>query len=119
MPPFARHRSALDFVEQRSTTCGHVELSAHGVTPSSQKPSALQVPGTQIVHVTKPSFLPHVERAAHRTTLPLQLTSSSPVETASRTVRVTQLTYWPWLPVHGQAASTRSRTVSRSGSLQP
>src|SRR5262245_57173252 len=34
-PPFASHCSALDFVEQRSTTGGHVELSAHAVTPSS------------------------------------------------------------------------------------
>jgi hypothetical protein len=118
MPPLAAHSAALDLVEQRSTTCGHVELSAQGVTPSSQT-SPVHVPGTHRVHVTKPSFLPHVDRAAQRTTFPLQFVSSWPLVTASRTARATQLTYRPWFPLQGQAARIASRTVTRSGSLHP
>jgi hypothetical protein len=68
-PPFAEQSSALDFVEQWFTTGGHIELSAHMVTPSSQTP-LVQVPGLQIAHVTKPDFFPQVERAAHRVTAP-------------------------------------------------
>ena len=80
-PPFAEHSSALDFVEQWFTTGGHIELSVHVVTPSSQSP-VVQVPGLQIAHVTKPVFFPHVERAAHRVTAPLQFPSRSPFLTA-------------------------------------
>jgi len=36
--PFAEQSSALDFIEQWFTTPGHIELSAHMVTPSSQTP---------------------------------------------------------------------------------
>jgi hypothetical protein len=116
-PPLSSHFSALDLVEQRFTTCGHVELSTHAVTPSSHRLFS-QVPGSQIVHVTKPSFLPHVERAAHFVTAPLQLASKSPLRTASRTAWATQLTYWPWLPVQGQAAKILSRTESTRESVQ-
>lgn len=118
-PPLASQDSALDLVEQRSTTAGHPVLSVQAVTPSSQNPSVLQVPGLQVVQVTNPDLWPHVDRAAQRTTLPLQFTSSSPLRTASRTWRVMQLTYCPWLPVHGHSVRMRSRTVTRSGSLQP
>jgi hypothetical protein len=83
-PPLASHASALDLVEQWFRTGGHCELSAHTVVPSSHNP-AVQVPVLQIAHVTKPVFLPHVERAAHRVTAPLQLVSMSPFLTASRT----------------------------------
>ena len=93
-PPLASHCAALDFVEQRFTTDGHAELSAQAVTPSSHTPS-LHVPGSQIAQVTKPLFLPQVERAAQRVTAPLQLASRSPLRTASRTWWATQLTYWP------------------------
>jgi hypothetical protein len=92
MPPLAAQRSELDFVEQRSSTGGHVELSMQAVTPSSQNPP-VQVPGEQIAHVTKPDFFPHVERAAQRVTAPLQFTSRSPFRTAALTARATQLTY--------------------------
>jgi hypothetical protein len=83
-PPFAAQRSALDFVEQWFTTGGHIELSVHMVTPSSQTP-LVQVPGLQIAQVTKPDFFPHVERAAHRVTAPLQFPSSSLFLTAAFT----------------------------------
>jgi len=83
-PPFAAQRSALDFVEQWFTTGGHIELSVHMVTPSSQTPF-VQVPGLQIAQVTKPDFFPHVERAAHRVTAPLQFPSRSPFLTAAFT----------------------------------
>jgi hypothetical protein len=83
-PPLASHASALDLVEQRLTTSAHVESSIHAVTPSSHRPFS-QVPASQIVHVTKPLFLPQVERAAQRVTAPLQLASRSPLRTASRT----------------------------------
>jgi hypothetical protein len=83
-PPFAAQRSALDFVEQWFTTGGHIELSVHMVTPSSQRP-LVQVPGLQIAQVTKPDFFPHVERAAQRVTAPLQFVSRSLFRTASRT----------------------------------
>jgi len=65
------------------TTGGHVELSVQPVVPSSQNP-LVHVPGSQMGQVTKPVFLPHVERAAQRVTLPLQFTSRSPLRTASR-----------------------------------
>jgi hypothetical protein len=71
----------------------------HAVTPSSHK-LFVHVPGEQIAQVTKPDFLPQVERAAQRVTAPLQLTSRSPFCTAVRTLRATQLTYCPWFPVH-------------------
>jgi hypothetical protein len=83
-PPLASQSSALALVEHRSTTGGHVELSTQAVTPSSHRPSE-HVPASQIVHVTKPLFFPHVERAAQRVTAPLQLASRSPLRTASRT----------------------------------
>jgi hypothetical protein len=117
MPPLASHFSALDLVEQRFTTSAQFESSMHAVVPSSQKPFS-QVPASQIVHVTKPLFLPHVERAAHLVTAPLQLTSRSPLLTASRTVRATQLTYCPWLPLHGHELVICARTVSTRESLQ-
>jgi hypothetical protein len=82
-PPRAVQRSALDWIEQRSTTGGHCELSLHVVEPSSQTPFA-QVPGLQKAHATKPDFLPQDERAAQRCTVPLQLASRSPLRTASR-----------------------------------
>jgi len=75
-PPFAVQRSAVDFVEQWFTTGGHIELSVHMVTPSSQTP-LVQVPGLQIAQVTKPDFFPQVERAAHLVTAPLQFVSRS------------------------------------------
>jgi hypothetical protein len=130
-PPFTTHLVASDLIVQRSTTGGHVELSTQVVVPSSQVPepsTTVHVPGLQIVHVTKPSFLPQVERAAQRVTLPLQFTSSSWFLTASLAARATQLTYCPWFPVHGpfpfedalwQLARIESRTVGRRGSLHP
>jgi hypothetical protein len=42
-PPFAAQSSALDFIEQWFMTGGHIELSVHMVTPSSQTP-LVQVP---------------------------------------------------------------------------
>jgi hypothetical protein len=81
-------------VEQRFSTGGHVELSVQLVVPSSQKP-ALQVPGEHTAQVMNPSFLPHVERAAHRVTAPLQLTGKRWFRTRSLTARATQLTYRP------------------------
>src|SRR5262249_39990496 len=92
-------------------------LSLHVVTPSSQRP-LVQVPGSQTEQVTKPSFLPHVERAAQRTTLPLQLTSRRPLETASFSAGATQLTCWPWFAVQEQDARISSRTAGASGSVQ-
>jgi hypothetical protein len=83
-PPFASQRSALDFVEQWFIRGGHIELSAHMVTPSSHRP-LVQVPGLQIAQVTKPDFFPHVDRAAHRVTAPLQFVSRSPFLTAAFT----------------------------------
>jgi hypothetical protein len=83
-PPFAAQSSALDFIEQWFTTGGHIELSVHMVTPSSQTP-LVQVPALQIAHVTKSDFFPHVERAAQRVTAPLQFVSRLPLRTASRT----------------------------------
>jgi hypothetical protein len=132
-PPFTTHLAASDLIVQRSTTGGHVELSVQRVVPSSHVPvvepsGMVHVPGLQIVHVTKPSFLPQVERAAQRVTLPLQFTSSSLFLTASLAARATQLTYCPWFPVHGpfpfedalwQLARIASRTVGRRGSLHP
>ena len=85
------HFEASDFVEHRRSTAAHSLLSVHAVTPSSHTPFA-HVPGSQTEQVTKPLFLPHVERAAQRTTLPLQLTSSRPLETASFSACATQLT---------------------------
>jgi hypothetical protein len=131
-PPFTTHLPASALIVQRSTTGGHVELSVQSVVPSSHVPEVepagmVQVPGLQIVQVTKPSFLPQVERAAQRVTLPLQFTSSSLFLTASFAARATQLTYCPWFPVHGpfpfedalwQLARIESRTVGR-GSLHP
>jgi hypothetical protein len=108
-PPFAAQWSELDLVEQRFRTSGHVELSEHAVVPSSQNPF-VHVPGSHSAQVTKPDFLPQVERAAQRVTAPLQFTSSWPLATASRTWRLTQLTYCPWLPVHGQALLMSART---------
>ena len=86
------------------------------VTPSSHRPLA-QVPGSQTEQVTKPLFLPQVERAAQRTTLPLQFTSRSPLDTASFTACATQLTCWPWFPVQGHDARMSSRTAGASGSV--
>jgi hypothetical protein len=84
VPPLAVQRSALDLVEQWLSTGGHVELSEHVVTPSSQSP-LVHVPTLQIAQVTKPVFFPHVERAAQCTTAPLQFVSIAPLLTASRT----------------------------------
>jgi len=88
------HFEASDFVEHRRSTAAHSLLSVHGVTPSSHRP-LLHVPGLHSEQVTKPLFLPHVERAAQRTTLPLQFTSRSPLDTASFTLWATHLTCWP------------------------
>src|SRR5438477_10584608 len=112
-----RQWEVSDLVEQCVTTCGHGTVAEHAVTPSSQRPS-VHVPGSHVTQVTKP-FLPQVERAAQRTALPLQFTSSSPLLTASRTLPTTQRTYCPWFLSQVHSLRTRSRTVFRSGSLQP
>jgi hypothetical protein len=84
VPPRASHFSAVDLTEHLLTTEGQSASTPHAVEPSSQNPS-LHVPGSQIAHVTNPSFFPQVERAAHRVTAPLQFGSTSPFRTASRT----------------------------------
>ena len=84
MPPRASHFSAVDLTEHLLTTEGQSASTPHAVEPSSQSPS-VHVPDSQIAHVTKPSFFPQVERAAHRVTAPLQFASTSPFRTASRT----------------------------------
>ena len=43
-PTTPAQRAALDLIEQRVTTGGHVALLVHAVVPSSQKPF-VQVPG--------------------------------------------------------------------------
>ena len=118
MPPLAVQRSAVDFVEQWFRTGGQVELSVHAVTPSSQKPF-VHVPGEQSAQVTKPDFLPQVERAAQWVTAPLQFTSNWLLRTAALAARATQLTYWPWLPVHGHWLLICARTWSTRESVQP
>jgi hypothetical protein len=84
MPPRSSHFSAVDLTEHLLTTAGQSTSVAHAVTPSSHWP-AVHVPGSQIAQVTKPSFLPQVDRAAQRVTVPLQFGSTSPFRTASRT----------------------------------
>ncbi len=81
-PTMPEQRAALDLVEQWVTTAGQVKLTVHAVVPSSQNPF-VQVPGSQVKHVTKPVF-PHVDRAAHRVTAPLQFVGR-PFATASFT----------------------------------
>ena len=81
-PPRAVQRSALDLVRHFVTT-GHVDASTHAVVPSWQSP-VVHVPGKAKQHVTKPAFLPQVERDAQRTTAPLQLVGS-PLATACLT----------------------------------
>jgi hypothetical protein len=84
MPPRASHLSAVDLTEHLLTTAGQSTSVTHAVTPSSHR-SPVHVPGSQIAQVTKPSFLPQVDRAAQRVTVPLQFGSTSPFRTASRT----------------------------------
>jgi hypothetical protein len=99
----------------------HSLLSTHAVTPSSQKP-LVQVPGSQIAQVTKPSFLPHVERAPQRTTLPLQLVAIRPsVDRILHLVRdaadeVAMVVRRAAVPP--QLARMSSRTLWKSGPLQ-
>jgi hypothetical protein len=118
IPSLAVQRAASDFVEQWFRTGGHVELSVHAVTPSSQR-LLVHVPGEHCAHVMKPDFFPHVERAAQRVTAPLQFTSRSPFRTAALTARATQLTYWPWFPVQVHDRLIVARTVATRESLQP
>src|SRR5262249_11905442 len=97
--------------------------------PEVEPAGMVHVPGLQIVHVTKPAFLPQVERAAQCVTLPLQFVSSSLFCTAAFAARATQLTYCPWFPVHGvlllfedalwQLPRIELRTDGRRGSLHP
>src|SRR5262249_958811 len=79
----------------------------------------VHVPGSHVRQVTKPDFLPQVERAAQRSTLPRQFWSSWPERMASRTLPVTQLTYCPWFLSHEHSPRMLSRTVWRFGSLHP
>jgi len=77
------HWTALDF-ERHLVTAGHWVASVHTVVPSWQSPVvALQTPGDAKQQVTKPG-LPHVDRAAHRVTVPLQFVGR-PFATASFT----------------------------------
>jgi hypothetical protein len=79
------------------------------------------VPSEAKQHVTNPVRFPHVERAAQRVTVPLQLVGSSPLPTASRTAWATQLTYRPWFvdAVQTHVLAMRARTTSAAaGSSQ-
>jgi hypothetical protein len=69
------HSVALALVEQWVTIPGHVALDVQIVVPSSQSPF-VHVPGSHREHVTNPDFFPHVDRAAHRVTAPLQFAGS-------------------------------------------
>jgi len=88
-PPCAVQRLLLDFTLHRVCP-GHVASLAHAAPPSWQNP-LMHFPGEAKQQVTNPVFFPHVERAAHRVTVPLQLVGS-PFATASRTACATQLT---------------------------
>jgi hypothetical protein len=72
----------------------------------------LHVPVEAKQQVTKPGF-PHVERAAHRLTVPLQFVGS-PFATAAFTAWATQLTYCPWFveASQTQALAMLARTVA-------
>jgi hypothetical protein len=65
-----------------------------------------------VEQVTKPD-LPHVDRAAHRVTLPLQFVGR-PFATACFTACATQLTYCPWLveASQTQVLAMLARTVA-------
>jgi len=91
-PPCAVQRSLLDFTLHR-VRAGHSASVEHCVSLPAHVPLA-HLPSEAKQQVTNPFFLPHVERAAHRVTVPLQLVGS-PFATASRTACATQLTYRP------------------------
>jgi hypothetical protein len=70
--------------------------------------------------VTKPA-LPHVERAAHLTTAPLQVFGSVFAATAALATPATHLTYCPWFVAvaQGHAVSAAARVAATAaGSLQ-
>jgi len=82
--------SAADFVLQRvPQSASTVQLT---VGSFAQVLVAVSHVLTGRVQVTNPS-LPHVERAAQRVTLPLQLVGMAPWCASSRTLWATQLTY--------------------------
>ncbi len=103
VPPLAVHFSALGEMLQRVPTTQSL-LLVQLVLPSSRQVPALRshLPNTGRSQTTVSSFLPHVERAAHRTTAPWHSSGTS-VRAASDT----HLTYSPCLVAapHGHCAS--------------
>ena len=91
-PPAAVQRSASRLIEQvvPSTQLASVVQRSAGF--STQVPLVrLHVPSRCLVHVTVPAF-PHVERAAHRVTFPLQSSGIAPLLARPFTWWATQLT---------------------------
>src|SRR5262249_39632132 len=116
LPPAAMQPSEVDLILHRAQSAFDVQATV-GSPVQAWVTSRSQVPSTGMEQVTNPA-LPHVERAAQRFTLPLQLTGMVPASARDFTMWATQLTYCPWLSALPQShwALMAACTAQRAGS---
>src|SRR5439155_14284466 len=114
-PPAAWHPAAEGAIRQRTPQSPSFAQAA--VASSAHVPDVVWQALTGTLHATA-SGRPHADRAAQRTTLPLQPCGTSPSPARRFSACATQRTYAPWLVAgsHGHLPSTAARAAQRAAS---